>query len=115
MDGVQGWKLLLTGWVVGVIDLYFADETAIPLQAYLPYGWQSKAKPLQLPCRTASKGIHLLALLPLDNQLAVYHSESALTGEFVARSLTDFAGKPHSKPVVILLDNGSIHRCQAIY
>lgn len=115
MDGLQRWKLLLTLWVVGVIELYFADETGLTLQPYVPYGWQKKGHPLQLPCRTANKGINLLGFLRLDNGLTIYHSESTLTGDFVAQSLADFANMPHSKPVVIVLDNGPIHRCQAIY
>lgn len=51
----------------------------------------------------------------LDNHLSVYHSEQSLTGEFIVKSLDDFAAKPHTRPVVIVLDNGPIHRCQAVY
>lgn len=51
----------------------------------------------------------------LDNHLTIYHSEQSLTGEFIVKSLSDFINKGHSKPVVIVLDNGPIHRCQAVY
>lgn len=30
--------MLLTLWVCGLIELYFADETGITLQPYVPYG-----------------------------------------------------------------------------
>ena len=33
----------------------------------------------------------------------------------MVKSLSDFINKGHSKPVVIVLDNGPIHRFQAIY
>ena len=51
----------------------------------------------------------------LDNHLSIYHSEQSLTGEFIVHSLNDFAAKDHSRPVVIVLDNGPIHRCQVVY
>lgn len=62
-------------------------------------------------CRTKSKRLNLFGLMSLDNQLSVYHRESSLTGEFIVESLTDFVGKAPTKPVVIVLDNGPIHRC----
>lgn len=51
----------------------------------------------------------------LDNQLSIYHSEQSLTGDFIVRSLNDFVAKDHTRPVVIVLDNGPIHRCQVVY
>ena len=51
----------------------------------------------------------------LDNDLSIYHSEQSLTGEFIVHSLNDFAAKDHPRPVVIVLDNGPIHRCQVVY
>lgn len=51
----------------------------------------------------------------LDNHLTVYHSEKSLTGAFVVESLTHFVSQPHPKPLVIVLDNGPIHRCQLVY
>ena len=51
----------------------------------------------------------------LDNHLTVYHSEKPLTGPFVVVSLTHFIRQDHPKPVVIVLDNGLIHRCQLVY
>lgn len=81
----------------------------------MSYGWQKKHEPLLLPARTTTKRLNLLGLLRLDNHLTIYHSERPLTGAFMVESLTDFVGQPHNKPVVIVLDNGPIHRCQLIY
>ena len=85
------------------------------MQPYVPYGWQMKGHRIGLPARTVTKRLNLLGLLRLDNHLTIYHRERALTGEFVVESLTDFVNKNHQKPVVIVLDNGPIHRCQAVY
>ena len=51
----------------------------------------------------------------LDNHLTIYHSEKPLTGAFVVASLAHFLSQSHQKPVVIVLDNGPIHRCQAVH
>ncbi|WP_365981615.1 transposase [Spirosoma sp.] len=93
-------------WVCGLIELYFADETGLTMQPYVPYGWQKKGHRLGLPARIVTKRLNLLGLLRLDNQLTVYHSEKALTGQFVVNCLADFVTKDHPKPVVIVLDNG---------
>ena len=98
-----------------LIELYFADETGLTMQPYVPYGWQKKGYRLGLPARIATKRINLLGLLRLDNQLTVYHNEKSLTGQFVVDCLTDFIAKDHTKPIVIVLDNGPIHRCQTVY
>ena len=112
---MQRLQILLTLWVCGLIDLYFADETGITLQPYVPYGWQKKGSPMRIMCRTKSKRLNLFGLMSLNNRLSVYHSEHSLTGTFIVDSISDFAGKDRSKPVVIVLDNGPIHRCQAVY
>ena len=95
--------------------MYFADEVGFTQQPYVPYGWQKKGKPLLLPARTTTKRLNLLGLMRLDNHLTVYHSEKPLTGAFVVDSLTHFVNQAHTKPVVIVLDNGPIHRCQVVY
>ena len=112
---MERWKILLTLWVCGLIDLYFADETGVTLQPYIPYGWQKKHHPLQITCRTKSKRLNLFGLMRLDNHLSIYPSEQSLTGDFIVRSLNDFVAKDHTRPVVIVLDNGPIHRCQVVY
>jgi transposase len=66
-------------------------------------------------CRTKSKRLNLFGLMRLDNHLSIYHSEQSLTGEFIVKSLDDFAAKAHPRPVVIVLDNGPVHRCQVVY
>lgn len=80
-----------------------------------PLRWQRKGKPLGIMCRTKSKRLNLFGLMSLDNRLSVYHSEQSLTGAFIVGSIGHFADKSHAKPVVIVLDNGPIHRCQVVY
>ncbi|KAB7730002.1 hypothetical protein F5984_12510 [Rudanella paleaurantiibacter] len=103
--------MLLTLWVCGLIELYFADEVGFTQQPYVPYGWQKKHHPLLLPARTTTKRLNPLGLLRLDNHLTVYPSEKA----FIVDSLTHFVQQGHPKPVTIVLDNSPIHRCQLVY
>lgn len=80
-----------------------------------PLRWQRKGNPLRIMCRIKSKRLNLFGLMSLDNRLSVYHSEQSLTGAFIVDSISDFADKDYTKLVVIVLDNGPIHRCQAVY
>jgi hypothetical protein len=97
-----------------LIELYFADEAGLTMQPYAPYGWQKKGHRLGLLGCIATKRYNLLRLLRLDNQLTVYHNEKSLTGQFVVDCLTDFIAKDYTKPVVIVLNNVLIHRCQKV-
>lgn len=53
--------------------------------------------------------LNVFGLMSLSGQLTVYHSEANLDGTFIKNSLDDFAQKLHTKPYVIVLDNGPIH------
>jgi len=52
--------------------------------------------------------------MSLSGSLTVYHSEGNLDGTFIKNSLDDFAQKPHSKPYVIMMDNGPIHHAAIV-
>ncbi|WP_460972358.1 transposase [Spirosoma migulaei] len=96
----------MSGLIEGTAPAAVFCQTGFTQQPYIPYGWQKKHQPLQLPARTTTKRLNLLGLMRLDNHLTVYHSEKPLTGTFVVESLTHFVNQPHAKPVVIVLDNG---------
>lgn len=106
--------MLITLWILGYIDLYFADESGFTLQPYLPYAWQKKKQTQRIFARNRNKRLNVLGLMSLSGSLTVYHSEQALNGEFVKNSLDDFSKKAHSKPYVIVMDNGPIHRAKVV-
>jgi len=105
---------LLTLWLLGHIDLYFADEAGFTLQPYVPYAWQKKKQTHRIFARNRNKRLNVLGLMSLSGSLTVYHREKALDGEFVKDSLNDFSKKEHQKPRVVVVDNSPIHRANIV-
>lgn len=106
--------MLLTLWLLGYIELRFGDESGFTLQPYVPYAWQKKKQTHRVFARKGRNRLNVLGLMSLSSELTVYHSEQSLDGEFIKNSLDDFSKKSHSKPVVIVLDNGPIHHANVV-
>jgi len=101
-------------WLLGYIELYFADESGFTMQPYIPYAWQKKGITQRRFARRRKNRLNVFGLMSLSGQLTVYHSEANLDGAFIKNSLDDFTQKPHTKPYVIVLDNGPIHHAKAV-
>ncbi|AMR27800.1 hypothetical protein A0257_12320 [Hymenobacter psoromatis] len=84
------------------------------MQPYVPYAWQKKGVTQRRFARRNNKRLNVFGLLSLAGQLTVYHQEKPLDSLFIREALADFASRPHPKPYVIILDNGSIHHAQVI-
>lgn len=106
--------MLLTLWLLGYIELYFADESGFTMQPYVPYAWQKKGDTQRIFARNNKKRLNVFGLMTLLGKLTVYHSEQPLDGQFIKNALDDFALKPHEKPYVIVLDNGPIHHAKIV-
>jgi len=106
--------MLLTLWLLGYIDLHFADEAGFTLQPYVPYAWQKKKQTHRIFARRGRKRLNVLGLMSLSGQLTVYHSEQSLDGKFIKNSLDNFSKQPHQKPRVLVLDNGPIHHAKVV-
>jgi transposase len=106
--------LLLTLWLVGSIDLYFADETGFTMQPYVPYAWQKRRDTHRIFARRSPHRLNVLGLLRLDNELTIYHREESIDGEFIMRSFDAFCRQPSTKPRVIVLDNGPVHHAKVV-
>jgi transposase len=106
--------LLLTLWLLGYIDLYFADETGFTMQPYVPYAWQKKKETHRIFARRSPHRLNVLGLMRLDNQVTVYHREKPIDGEFIMNSFNAFCKKSYTKPRVIILDNGPVHHAKVV-
>lgn len=113
-DRYERWKLLITLWLLGYIDLYFADETGFTLQPYVPYAWQKKKETYRLFARRSPHRLNVLGLMRLDNKLTIYHREQPIDGEFIMNSFNNFCKQPYTKPRVIILDNGPVHHAKVV-
>lgn len=105
---------MITLWFLGCIDLYFADETGFTLQPYVPYAWQKKKQTHRMFARRSPHRLNVFGLMRLDNQLTIYPREQPIDGKFIMDSLDDFCKKPHTKPRVIILDNGPVHPASVV-
>ncbi len=105
---------MLTLWLLGYIELYFADEAGFTQQSYVPYAWQKKGETQRRFVRNRKKRLNVFGLMSLAGHLTVCYSEQNLDAVFIKNSLDDFSSKPHAKPYVIVLDNGSIHHAKVV-
>lgn len=94
----------------GEIDLYYADETQISEQGYVPYGWQFKDENIAI---VSSKAAHIncFGLLSRDNRFVSQTTNENITSDFVIEQLDAFSFRIQ-KHTVIVLDNAKIHQSQ---
>jgi DDE superfamily endonuclease len=105
---------LLTLWLLGYIELYFADESGFTMQPYIPYGWQKKGETTRILTKKTNHRLNVFGIMSLAGHLTVYHSEHSLDGEFIKKSINDFCKYAHKKPRVIVMDNGPIHHAKVV-
>ncbi len=82
-DKHDRWKMLLTLWFLGYIDLYFADEVGFNLNPYLPYAWQKKKQTQRILARKGGKRLNVFGLMSLAGHLTVYNREAPIDGDFI--------------------------------
>lgn len=84
------------------------------MQPYVPYAWQKRGEKQRRFARRDRKRLNVFGLMSLAGKLTVYHRETSIDGLFIRDALADFAKKPHPKPYVIILDNGSVHHAKVV-
>jgi len=101
---------------LGVLDLYYLDESGFALPPALPYAWQARGERLELE-QTGGRQINVLALMRrgLDEESGFipFVTESSVTSETVIACLDQVAPRLERRSVVVL-DNASTHRSAAI-
>ncbi len=100
-------------WVIyrlGLIDLYFADESAFSMNPKLPYGWSPKGERIKIFPRRDKK-INLFGMFRPDNFCLTYESAENINSDFLIRSIDDFC-RYLEKPTVLVLDNAPVHRSE---
>lgn len=96
----------------GSIDLYYADESQVSMEGYVPYGWQFKDESVSLQV-SKEKGLNCFALISRDNRIQFSTTEINITAAFMVEQLDRFSFQL-TKPTVIVLDNASIHTADKI-
>ncbi len=95
---------------MGLIELYFGDESAFSMNPRLPYGWTPKGERIKIfPQR--EKKINLFGVFRPDNFRITYESAENINSDFLIRVLDDFC-RYLEKPTVLVLDNAPTHRSE---
>ena len=69
-----------------LIDLYYADETRVNMEGYVPYGWQFADEDVFVPCEK-SQGPNCFGLLSRNNEFHFSTTRSTIDSQFVIDQL----------------------------
>lgn len=93
---------------LGLIDLYFGDESGFSMTPCLPYAWQQKGQPIEIFPQRGRK-VNLFGIFRADNVAVTYPASGNINSEFLIRSIDDFC-RYVDKPTVLVIDNAPVHR-----
>lgn len=96
----------------GEIDLRYVDETGFSLNSYVPYAWQEKGDEITIITQR-SKRINALGFLNRKNDLEVYLFEKSINSDVMIACIDKFC-ETLKKKTVLVLDNSSIHKSNAL-
>ena len=92
----------------GRLDLYYADESHICTEGYVPYAWQLKGEDVYIPSQRSAR-LNIFGMVSRNN---VYHGFTT-QDNIGSKQVVDFLDRfsfTIKKKTVIVLDNASIHR-----
>lgn len=97
---------------MGLIDLYYGDESRVSIEPCVPYGWQFPGENVFMPSSKGA-GLNCFALLSRANELLFEVTRHRVTSEFIIEQLErlSFSIK---KTTVLVLDNARIHTSQKV-
>lgn len=92
----------------GKIDLFYADESAVSSEGYVPYGWQFPDEKIAIEVQKGYK-INCFALISRSNQCHWAVSEANINSSFISEELEKLSMKI-TKITFVGLDNARIHK-----
>lgn len=97
---------------LGIIELYYLDETGFCLTPCVPYGWQPIGEYQAIPS-SRSPRLNVLGIMNRRNHLEAYVSTQTINSDLVVACINTFFPKV-DKPTVIVVDQASIHTSDLI-
>lgn len=96
----------------GLIKLFYADESHICSEGYVPYGWQF---PFEQICVRSQKGyrLNVFGMISRGNECIWSATTDSINAEFVFQKL-DMLSLSIDQLTYIVLDNASLHRAKII-
>ena len=92
---------------LGLIDLYYGDESRVSLEPCVPYGWQFKGESVFMPTAKGA-GLNCFALLSRACHLLFETTRRRITGEFIIEQLERLSLSIQQMTVAVL-DNARVH------
>lgn len=96
----------------GKIELYYADESNVCTDGYVPYGWQFKDEYVYIPSEKAAR-LNIFGMITRRNQYKGFTTQESINADRIVDYLDRFSFKVEKKTVVVL-DNASVHRNRKI-
>ena len=96
----------------GRIALYFADESHICTEGYVPYGWHLPGEDVFVPAQKIAR-LNIFGMITRDNRYEGFTTKESITADKVISFLDDFSFRIQ-KETFIVLDNASVHRNKKI-
>lgn len=100
---------LLALAAVGLIDIYFGDESGFWQNPVIARAWQFAGEEIRL-LPEKGRRLSVFGLLNTDCEGKFWTSEKNIKTEFVIDCLEEWLKEKNEKPRVLVLDNARIHR-----
>lgn len=96
----------------GKIELYYADESRVCTDGYVPYGWQFKDENVYIPSEKAAR-LNIFGMITKRNQYKGFTTQESINADRLVDYLDRLSFEVKKKTVVVL-DNASVHRNRKI-
>lgn len=107
----EGLAELLALEAVGLIELFFGDESGFWQNPVIARAWQFAGEEIRL-LPEKGKRLSVFGLLNQKCEGKFWASEKTIKSEFVIDCLEEWINEKTDKPRVLVLDNARIHRSQ---
>lgn len=97
---------------LGLIDLYYGDESRVSVNPCVPYGWQFPGEEVFMPAAKGA-GLNCFALLTRANDLLFDVTHQRITSQFIVEQLERLSFSVR-KITVVVLDNARVHTSQGV-
>lgn len=92
----------------GRISLYYADESHVCTEGYVPYGWQLPGEEVCIPSQRTAR-LNIFGMIDRQNHYEGFTTTESITADKVVSFLDAFSFRV-SKDTFVVLDNATVHR-----
>lgn len=96
----------------GLITLYYADESHVCSEGYVPYGWQFPDEKVFINVEKGFK-LNVWGMITRENQLKFRATTHNINAQFVLQELEKLSFDIN-QPTYVVLDNARIHHAKII-